>query len=67
MRTLIHNTVQTERGDYVFNTREEAEAFFIAVSLRENERHSPMAGPVQPAGGKRTGAGAKRARPAGKG
>jgi hypothetical protein len=67
MRTLIHNTVQTDRGDYVFNTREEAEAFFIAVSLRENERHSPMAGPLKPAGRKQAGAGAKRVRPAGEG
>jgi hypothetical protein len=65
MRTLIHNTVKTERGDYVFNTREEAEAFFIAVALRESERRSPMAGSLKPAGGKR--AGAKRARPAGEG
>ncbi|MDB5978746.1 MAG: hypothetical protein JWR07_5506 [Nevskia sp.] len=37
MHTLIHNTVKTDRGDYTFNTREEAEAFFIAVWLRANK------------------------------
>lgn len=49
MSTLIHNMVKTDRGDYTFNTREEAEAFFIAVSLREKEHHSPAANPATPA------------------
>lgn len=65
MRTLIYNTVKTDRGDYVFNTREEAEAFFIAVTLRESERHSPK--PVRPAGRRREHAGAGAARPPGEG
>lgn len=48
MSTLIHNIVKTDRGDYTFHTREEAEAFFIAVSLRERERRSPMAASEKP-------------------
>ena len=48
MSTLIHNIVKTDRGDYTFHTREEAEAFFIAVALREKERRSPMAAPAKP-------------------
>ena len=69
MNTLIHNIVKTERGDYTFNTREEAEAFFIAVSLREKEHHSPMDAPARPPSGKRTGAkaaGRSGAKPAGR-
>ncbi|MDI3259776.1 MAG: hypothetical protein QJR02_08775 [Sinobacteraceae bacterium] len=43
MHTLIHNTVTTDRGRYTFKTREEAEAFFIAATLRERARQSPDA------------------------
>ncbi len=59
MSTLIHNIVKTDRDDYTFHTREEAEAFFIAVSLREKERSSPMAAPAQPPSAKRTPATAR--------
>jgi len=47
MNTLILNTVKTERGDYTFSTREQAEAFFIAVSLRDRERGRPGPSPEQ--------------------
>ena len=49
MSTLIHNMVKTDRSDYTFNTREEAEAFFIAVSLREKEHPAPAAELAKPA------------------
>ncbi|MDR3418408.1 MAG: hypothetical protein P4L83_19740 [Nevskia sp.] len=61
MRTLIHNTVKTDRGDYTFNTREEAEAFFIAVALRERERNS-VTGTEPPPGKKASRAAAKAPR-----
>lgn len=60
MSTLIHNIVKTDRGDYTFRTREEAEAFFIAVSLREKERRSPMAAPAKPPSTKPARTSAKR-------
>ena len=56
MSTLIHNIVKTDRGDYTFKTREEAEAFFIAVSLRQKEHRSPIADPARPAPRRGTGA-----------
>jgi hypothetical protein len=31
MRVLINNTVKTDTSDYTFNTREEAEAFFMTL------------------------------------
>jgi len=65
MSTLIHNIVKTDRGDYTFRTREEAEAFFIAVSLREKEHRSPMAAPAQLPSGKRTPATARPRRRSG--
>ena len=54
MTSLIHNTVRTERSDYSFNTREEAEAFFIAVSLRNRQQaadSSPAPAPRRGNGG----------------
>jgi hypothetical protein len=60
MSTLIHNIVKTDRGDYTFHTREEAEAFFIAVALREKERRSPMAAPARPPAAKPARTAAKR-------
>ena len=31
MRVLINNTVKTDNADYVFRTREEAEAFYLTL------------------------------------
>lgn len=31
MRILINNTVKTDTSDYTFNTREEAEAFYLTL------------------------------------
>jgi len=33
MRVLIHNTVKTDYADYTFNTREEAEAFYMSLRV----------------------------------
>lgn len=52
MASLIHNTVRTERGDYSFGTREEAEAFFIAVSLRARQRPAAAVPAAETLGGK---------------
>lgn len=38
MAQLIGNIVQTQRADYAFATREEAEAFFIQVMQRDAAR-----------------------------
>lgn len=62
MPSLIHNTVKTARGDYSFNTREEAEAFFIAVSLRERQRPAAAPPPASAAATARRGRAARTPR-----
>jgi hypothetical protein len=46
MRVLINNTVKTDYSDYTFNTREEAEAFYL--SLRVERGAAPPAAPGRP-------------------
>lgn len=38
MRVLINNTVKTDTSDYTFNTREEAEAFYITLKHGQHDR-----------------------------
>jgi hypothetical protein len=43
MRILINNTVKTDTSDYTFNTREEAEAFYMSLRVeRGAERPVPV-------------------------
>ncbi len=39
MRVLINNTVKTDTSDYTFNTREEAEAFYMSLRVERGEEH----------------------------
>lgn len=45
MRVLINNTVKTDTSDYTFNTREEAEAFYMTLKTEEDRRERPAAQP----------------------
>jgi hypothetical protein len=64
MRVLINNTVKTDTSDYTFNTREEAEAFFMTLKSADRHRDKAAATPqVQAAprkGGGKGGKGATR-------
>ena len=44
MRVLINNTVKTDSADYTFNTREEAEAFYMTLRV-ERGAERPAASP----------------------
>lgn len=43
MRILINNTVKTDTSDYTFNTREEAEAFYMTLRVERGEERSAPA------------------------
>jgi hypothetical protein len=51
MRVLIHNTVKTDNADYTFNTREEAEAFYMSLRVERGEER-PATAPAPAARGK---------------
>jgi len=38
MRAIVGNTVKTDFGDYLCADREQAEALFMSLHLRERER-----------------------------
>ncbi len=40
MRVLINNTVKTDYSDYTFNTREEAEAFYMSLRVERGAERS---------------------------
>jgi len=52
MRNPIIDTVKTEIGDYTFKTREEAEAFAMAVALRKKQKAAPGERPGDAGDGK---------------
>lgn len=61
MRVLINNTVKTDTSDYSFNTREEAEAFYMTLKLG-GDKEQPSQPAAAPAPGKpRKGRGGKHA------
>lgn len=43
MRILIDKTVKTDTSDYTFNTREEAEAFYMTLRVERGEERSAPA------------------------
>ncbi|HZR34901.1 MAG TPA: hypothetical protein VFA75_05960 [Nevskia sp.] len=48
MRVLIHNTVKTDYADYTFNTREEAEAFYMSLRVERGAEREPRRPPPGP-------------------
>lgn len=41
MRVLINNTVKTDYADYTFNSREEAEAFYMSLRVERGAEPAP--------------------------